>query len=201
MDDGTDDKKRLTRYRQISERLQNDWEETEQDREKERQSLTRSVLVWSRLIEIYGSKWTSNYGSHPSKMWIEAIARLSDAEIKLGLQKLASKDSPWVVNLGQFQAACREGSDVISWCKYPAFADGPHGRGLYGLPELTEEQQEIYKAGTYLNVIEHRSWITNSSGHVTQSQPWFNASSRKSPETQALEACHAEMAGKYEEAY
>ena len=63
--------------------------------------------LWKRFTEIYGCKWTSNYGAEPTQPWIDAIERLPGEDIKRGLNQVLKNGDNWPVSLVKFISLCR----------------------------------------------------------------------------------------------
>jgi len=63
--------------------------------------------VWSRLTEVFGSRFTREYGTHPNDSWRDVIARLSNEQIKRGLIALAEEGSEHPPNLPKFTKVCQ----------------------------------------------------------------------------------------------
>lgn len=49
------------------------------------QALDRTIRIWDRMVELYSDKWTRRNGLTPPSLWINAIGKLSDAQIKSGI--------------------------------------------------------------------------------------------------------------------
>jgi hypothetical protein len=67
----------------------------------------RALRVWVRLREIYGDRFTREFGSVPSESWAAAIERMPDAEVVASLRALAEKGSPHPPTLGEFVKAAK----------------------------------------------------------------------------------------------
>ena len=66
-------------------------------------------VVFTELRTIFGPAFTLEHGEQPSAMWRAAIARLTVAEVELGIQAFLGQttDPP---NLTQFVHVCRGGT-------------------------------------------------------------------------------------------
>jgi hypothetical protein len=69
--------------------------------------MKRAALVWSSMVELYGTPFLTAYGESPSPIWLAAIADLTDDECRVGFASLAKQPREYPVNLTQFIAACR----------------------------------------------------------------------------------------------
>lgn len=70
----------------------------------------RAAAVWRRLTECFGTAFVQQFGDVPPRMWIRAIASLTDEQIARGLDAIAKSDRPFPPNLSQFVGACRPSS-------------------------------------------------------------------------------------------
>ena len=76
--------------------------------------------VWTRMAEIYGHKWVSQYGecsdesgnlSSSAKTWAEGLASLGDQATQMqlisqGFSKIVKSGDEWPPSLPQFLAVC-----------------------------------------------------------------------------------------------
>ena len=63
--------------------------------------------LWVRMTQIYGSKWTSNYGTEPTKPWIDTFNSMSTGKIKAGLNVLMKSGEAWPPSLIEFIGYCQ----------------------------------------------------------------------------------------------
>ena len=75
--------------------------------------------LWVRMSQIYGHKWVSNYGSEPSKPWIDVVARLSNEQIAYGLQQIVKRLEKWPPDLIEFRQLCTSRSKLKSLSHLP----------------------------------------------------------------------------------
>ena len=68
---------------------------------------TRAMQVWAQLAEVFGKAFYREHGETPSKLWVAAVNRLTDDQIKRGLANLANDAMQFPANLSQFVAACK----------------------------------------------------------------------------------------------
>lgn len=69
--------------------------------------LIRPNRVWAQLGEIFGKSFYREFGEVPPRLWVVAVNRLSDDEIKRGLANIAADALVFPPNLSQFMSACR----------------------------------------------------------------------------------------------
>ena len=62
--------------------------------------------LWLRMTEIFGHKWTSQYGDSPLATWAKGLGKLSASEIAIGVNKCAASTMPWPPSLPDFRAMC-----------------------------------------------------------------------------------------------
>lgn len=93
--------------RTTSRALAQSRESAEQPKRGSTTAKVRAAAVWSSMVELYGSAFTSAYGESPSPLWLAAISELSDDECRVGLTALAKQAREYPANLTQFVAACR----------------------------------------------------------------------------------------------
>lgn len=67
----------------------------------------RTMKVWAQLAEMFGKAFYREHGTEPSPLWHQAVARLSDNQIAMGLANLANDGLEFPANLPQFVAACK----------------------------------------------------------------------------------------------
>ena len=74
--------------------------------------------VWTRMAEVYGHKWVSQYGevcdekgalTSAAKTWAQGLSRLKPEEISVGFSKLVEKADPWPPSLPEFGGLCANG--------------------------------------------------------------------------------------------
>lgn len=82
--------------------------------------LTLTELLWQRMTEIYGHKWTSAFGDDPLATWDNALASITPAMIRVGLNRLAlsPKFVEWPPGALEFRHLCSPRSEDIG---LPAF--------------------------------------------------------------------------------
>lgn len=70
--------------------------------------------LWVRMAEVYGHKWSSQYGSKPAQSWIDGLADMSVEEIRDGLLALKDwqGDDGWPPALFEFRQLCRPRSSL-----------------------------------------------------------------------------------------
>jgi hypothetical protein len=69
--------------------------------------------VWRRMAEIYGHRWTAQFGRPPARglspvmaTWARGLGGLSAADLARGLDRVAREGDPWPPALPAFRALC-----------------------------------------------------------------------------------------------
>ena len=62
--------------------------------------------IWETLTDIYGSTLASQYGDVMPEAWIALLKGLSPIQMKAGLNKLATRESPFPPNGAEFRQLC-----------------------------------------------------------------------------------------------
>jgi hypothetical protein len=74
--------------------------------------------VWTRMAEVYGHKWVSQYGevcdekgtlTSAAKTWAQGLSRLKPEEISVGFSKIVEKGFTWPPSLPEFANLCANG--------------------------------------------------------------------------------------------
>ncbi len=63
--------------------------------------------LWIRMAEIFGHKWTSQYGDSPLDTWAKRLGAMSAEDIAYGVNACASSNLQWPPSLPDFCALCR----------------------------------------------------------------------------------------------
>ena len=79
------------------------------------QDSTRPLKVWSQLAEMFGNAFLRENGDEPPKLWIQAVDRLTNAQIATGLADLGNQGLSFPPNLSQFIAACKKPPKPAHW--------------------------------------------------------------------------------------
>ncbi len=69
-------------------------------------SRRRMAVIWARFAEIYGHKWTGQYGDKHSETWARGLADLSREQIANGFRWCVNQQDAWPPSLPEFRAAC-----------------------------------------------------------------------------------------------
>lgn len=64
-------------------------------------------MLWVRMSQIYGHKWTSSYGPEPTKPWVDVVVNLSNEKIAHGLSLIVKSGDDWPVSLVKFNHLCQ----------------------------------------------------------------------------------------------
>ena len=97
--------------------------------------------LWEVMLEIYGHKWESNYGTEPLDSWARSLRGISPKQIAKGFDALNQSGEGWPPSALEFAKMCRGGEITGSW--------GTAAHRIFDksklLPEGTEEGRQ--KAG------------------------------------------------------
>lgn len=63
--------------------------------------------LWIRMAEIFGHKWTSQYGDEPLETWAKRLGSMSADEIAYGVNACASSSLEWPPSLPDFCGMCK----------------------------------------------------------------------------------------------
>ena len=69
---------------------------------------TMSVL-WVSMAQMYGTKWTHNYGDEPNATWAAGLAGLTDRHIARGINAVMDSGEEWPPSLPKFKSLCKAG--------------------------------------------------------------------------------------------
>lgn len=71
------------------------------------------VRLWGRMREIYGHRWTGQFGKAPTRglspamaTWARGLSGVTARELALGLDRLARDGGPWPPALPEFRRLC-----------------------------------------------------------------------------------------------
>jgi len=62
--------------------------------------------LWRRMTEIYGHKFTSNFGDQPNESWSRCLSDVSPMKIGAGLNELLTRADPWPPTAIEFRQLC-----------------------------------------------------------------------------------------------
>lgn len=65
------------------------------------------MTVWVQLAEMFGKAFYREHGGQPTRLWQQAINRLTDKQIATGLAELGNSGLAFPPNLSQFITACK----------------------------------------------------------------------------------------------
>lgn len=63
--------------------------------------------LWVRMSQIYGSKWVINYGTEPSRPWVDFVTNLPNEKIAHGLNEIIKEGLDWPPSLAKFNQMCQ----------------------------------------------------------------------------------------------
>ena len=73
----------------------------------------RAFFLWNRLRQMYGTRWLDQFGTEPNDLWIRAVDDLTDAQIKLALERLVKEGGDHPPTLPKFvELASKPASSV-----------------------------------------------------------------------------------------
>jgi hypothetical protein len=67
----------------------------------------RAGMVWARMADMWGDRFTREFGAVPNHTWAQAIGRLTDRQISRALVNLANDGLQHPPTLPQFVAAAK----------------------------------------------------------------------------------------------
>lgn len=65
------------------------------------------------LGEMYGSQFLAKYSDTPGPMWRDVIAKLTDAQLDAGIERLMAAGSAFPPSLPEFRAACEGDPETL----------------------------------------------------------------------------------------
>lgn len=80
-------------------------------------NLRRVKNFWTRMVEMYGPKWTSQAGEKPTELWSKAVSALSDDQVRTALGKCIKSGDRWPPSLPEFLTLAR-GEKRENWQAY-----------------------------------------------------------------------------------
>lgn len=102
----------------------------------------RAAAVWQGMKQLYGVSFMTIQGEVPSALWVAEIAKLSDAECREGLGRLAGEKRQYPANLTEFVAACKPPKSV----RYLGAPTTPAGLRRLEAPRANREKVERHLA-------------------------------------------------------
>lgn len=95
------------------------------------------------MKQLYGLGFVTVYGEVPSAIWVAEIAKLTDAECREGLSRLACERREYPANLTEFVDACRPKKHT----RYLGVPTTPEAhRKLLGGPRPSEDRRQQHLA-------------------------------------------------------
>ena len=74
--------------------------------------LARPNKVWAQLAELFGKAFYREHGEFPGSLWQQAISRLTDQQLSIGLANLGNDGLQFPPNLSMFIEACKRQAPV-----------------------------------------------------------------------------------------
>jgi hypothetical protein len=84
-----------------------------------------ALAVWSAMTQAFGRRWVTEMGDEPHGLWIEALRKVPEDQVRRGIDRLATFASPFMPTLGQFVELCMKADSQPGrpeWTKAPAIA-------------------------------------------------------------------------------
>ena len=63
--------------------------------------------LWLVMLEIYGHRWESSFGSEPTESWARSLKGISPQQIAKGLDELHESGESWPPSAIEFAKMCR----------------------------------------------------------------------------------------------
>ena len=92
---------------------------------------TPLASLWVSLAEMYGAKFTSQYGETPLQTWAIGLSGKSAADIGQGIEGLKERGSDWPPSLPEFVRLCETKQNKQAhkeWVSLPKPRDREKGR-------------------------------------------------------------------------
>lgn len=84
----------------------------------------RAFLLWNRMRQAFGTRFLEQFGIEPNDLWIRAVESLTDAQIKLGLERMVKAGTSHPPTLPEFVALATKPEPVRSTYTPTASIDG-----------------------------------------------------------------------------
>ena len=97
--------------------------------------------LWTRMTEIYGHKWTTNYGTPADgafDTWTKALADLTSEQIAQGVRRCMSRADEWPPTLPAFRQLCLDASTHAT--NAAAYRRNTDVLGAPGTKRLTDQR-------------------------------------------------------------
>ena len=85
--------------------------------------MRKSAAVWDAMKQIFGTSFITIYGETPSRLWVEAIGGLTDAECRHGIDEVARQRREFPCNLTEFVDLCKPKSPGVRYLGVPETAE------------------------------------------------------------------------------
>jgi hypothetical protein len=100
------------------------------------------TMLWPRMADMYGHKFTSQFGDEPSNTWIRCFEGVTPEQIANGLTKCLTKCKEWPPGAVEFRAMCLNEDEEKSWeHSSAAYKPFDKSRALEQLAASEEEQR------------------------------------------------------------
>ncbi len=104
--------------------------------------LVRPLRLWSQLAQMFGNGFLRENGDEPSRLWVHAVARLTDEQLANGLANLGNDGLTFPPNLSQFVFACKREKEQRPWANQPKQIEDHRPRGRMSRKEWTEKNAQ-----------------------------------------------------------
>lgn len=111
-------------------------------------TLHQMEILWIRMAEIFGHKWTASYGDKPNEMWIYGLRNINKNEIKRGMSEMVNQGDSWPPSLTQFNKMCRSGAKP-----YKALTHLPGRKEILHQRETTKASRDAALKEIYNNIM------------------------------------------------
>lgn len=72
--------------------------------------------LWEHMARVYGTRWTSNYGTEDDGTWFGGLADLAPDDLKAGFRRCIESGTDWPPSLPTFRAYCTERAPTPPRC-------------------------------------------------------------------------------------
>lgn len=105
------------------------------------EAMSNAVMLWGRMREIYGEKWSRDHGATPPEdvksVWMQAIGRQSRNRLQVAIGKCIRRHPKWPPSVSEFVLLCDIDAEEL------------------GLPDVEFAFNEAQK---YCGMVSHPEW-------------------------------------------
>jgi hypothetical protein len=99
--------------------------------------------LWSRMIEMYGHKFTSSYGEVPSDTWSRALAGATSADLAQGVKACFQRQDTWPPTLPEFVEMCRPQARSLYFPDATKFLPPPRPSREYAEEQIKKLREKL----------------------------------------------------------